>query len=68
MTFDNLRWVKAHGHDITHLTPEEADELDTLQFRRSTDLPFGLEAEARYNALIAKGKGAATPTAHRGAI
>jgi hypothetical protein len=48
------RFARMLPINLDLLSPEEIDELDTLQFRKCTDLPFGPDDEQRMGELVAK--------------
>ena len=57
LPLEELRFLRADFVDPTNLTLEEANELDTLIFRITADMPFGDVEEARWRELKAKDAG-----------
>lgn len=45
------RWVKAAGLTCNNLSDVEANELDSLIFRKNADLPYGDKEQNRIDEL-----------------
>jgi hypothetical protein len=54
---NNRKFLVDAGIDPKLLTDDEADELDTLLFRRQNDLPFGIREDNRMHELKRKANG-----------
>lgn len=54
MSDNKFSWLAAARLTTNNLTEDEADELDTLIFRKYCDLPFGENEQKRLDELRAK--------------